>query len=256
MYVDQAKMKAARDRRALTQEALANQARVNVRTVQRAERGQPIHAETLAEIAAVLGVPPAGLLRAAPVKEQEVMQDQEEGQTQVLKRVDSAEIVVSTLERSTMAVLGCTAEPTPETMPSLRQLIQTLERLVRHPWDFDAPPPLSFGSLLDRLEAVVELKAALAEIERNGMALFMATSTAFVKVPYGCEEGHMVTGRTQNASYVVAVRFHIAEYHSERIRISSDVRWPLDAEPEPELGPEWGSKLSDLADNLADDIPF
>ena len=58
----------------MSQENLANQARVNVRTIQRAEGGLPIRAETLAEIAAVLGVPPAGLLRSGPQKETEVLE--------------------------------------------------------------------------------------------------------------------------------------------------------------------------------------
>lgn len=52
-------MKSARDRRAMTQEALAHQARVNVRTIQRAENGEPVRHETLADIAAALGVPVA-----------------------------------------------------------------------------------------------------------------------------------------------------------------------------------------------------
>lgn len=253
MYVDPQKMKAARDRRALTQEALANQARVNVRTVQRAEGGLPIHAETLAELAAVLGMPPAGLIRPGPVKEQEVLASEtEEGQTQVLKRVESAETVISTLERSTMSVLGCSAEPTAETMPALRAIIQTLEGVIRNPCDHEQASPLSFSSLLDRLDAVVQLNTALADIERSGMALFMATSTAYVKIPRMSEEGFLYTGRRQQPEYVMAARFMIGDYQSERLRVSRDVRWPLDGEPEPST--EWGSKT--FADDLDEDIPF
>ncbi|WP_338466364.1 helix-turn-helix domain-containing protein [Novosphingobium sp. ZN18A2] len=260
MYVDPKKMKAARDRRALTQEALASQARVNVRTIQRAESGHPIQAETLAEIAAVLGLPPSGLIVPGPVKEQEVLAaEADEGQTQVLKRVDSGEMIIATLERSLMVVLGCSAEPTAETMPALRTLIKTLERLFRDPCDVEKSPPLTFYSLLDRLDAVVALNTALADVERNGMALFMATSTAYVKVPYRGEEGYMITRTGQWPEYVTAARFMIAEYQSERIRVSKEVRWPLSEEDIPSSS-GWPSTevdgLKPAADDLDGDIPF
>lgn len=236
MFVDPIKMKAARDRRALTQEALAHQARVNVRTIQRAESGQPVHAETLAEIAAVLGVPPTGLLRPPPAKEQEVLgAEADDPQAQVLKRVESGEVVVATLERSAMAVLGCTAEPTVETMPTLRSLIQALESLIRDPWEFGHAPPLRFGSLLDRLDAVATLNGALADLERNGIALFLAVSSEYVKVPFGVEEGHMVTTTRQQPEYVRAARLLIAEYTSERIRVPADVVWPLQIEADDDI---------------------
>lgn len=238
MHIDPVKMKAARDRRALTQEALAHQARVNVRTIQRAESGLPVHAETVAEIAAVLGLPPIGLIRPGPIKEAEVQAgDVEEAQTQVLKRVESGETVIATLERATMAVVGCSAEPTAESMPALRNCITALEQHIVDPWDFERTTPLRFTSLLDRLEAVAALNEALSALERQGIALFMAVSSLYVKVPFGTDEGLMVTKTTQPPSYIRAARFMIADYTSERIRISADVVWPLELE-------------------LPDDIPF
>lgn len=234
MFIDPVKMKSARERRALTQEALAHQARVNVRTVQRAESGQPVHAETVAELAAVLGVPPAGIIKPGPQKEEEVRDaEADEGQTQVVKRVEKGEIVVSTLERSAMSVLSCKAEPTEQTMPALKKLIQALEPLIGNPWEVDDAPPLRFDSLLDRLEAVSELNAALSGIEKHGMALFMAISTEHVKVPHRVEEGFMATRYNQSAEYVRAARFLIADYTAERMRVPADVVWPLDPEPEP-----------------------
>lgn len=240
MFVDAVKMKSARERRALTQEALAHQARVNVRTVQRAESGLPVHAETVAELAAVLGLPPAGLIRPGPQKEPEVAaSDLEESQTQVLKRVDRGEMVVATLERSVMAVLGCSAEPTAETMPALRNLVKALEAIIWNPWDFEETPPLKFGSLLDRLDTVASLNEALSQIELQGMALFMGVSSEYVKVPKGTDERIMVTHTGQWAQYVRATRFVIADYTSERLRMPADVIWPLQIEQE-----------------LEDDIPF
>lgn len=232
MHIDPVKMKAARDRRALTQEALAHQARVNVRTIQRAESGLPVHAETLAEIAAVLGLPTSGLVRPGPVKEAEVTASEiEETQGQVLKRVESGEIIVATLERSAMAVIGCSAEPNSDTMPALRACIVALESMISDPWDAERRMPVRFNSLLDRLDAVAALNEALAALERQGIAVFMAVSSEYVKVPYLSDEG-MATHRGQAPEYVRAARFMVADYVSERIRLSADVLWPLQIEPD------------------------
>lgn len=165
MYVDPKKMKSARERRAITQESLAHQARVNVRTIQRAETGLPIRAETLAEIAAVLGMPPAGLLGPAPLKEPEVIDAEADEEVEVqtsLKRVASGEQVVRALERASMSVLECAAEPTEASMPVLKKVIATLEALMRDPCCFEEQPPLRFKSLIDRLESVAALNGALA----------------------------------------------------------------------------------------------
>jgi transcriptional regulator with XRE-family HTH domain len=237
VYVDPKKMKSARERRAMTQENLANQARVNVRTIQRAETGLPIRAETLAEIAAVLGMPPAGLLGAAPHKEPEVVDAEAgvdaEAEAEVqtsLKRVTSADQVIRALERAVMSVLECSCEPTDANMPVLKKAITQVESLMRDPWCFEDSPPLRFKSLIGRLESVAALNTALAELEREGFALFMATSSQYVKVPRGQEEGIMATHLRQSPQYAFAARFLIAEYVSERVRVSPQVNWPLEIE--------------------------
>lgn len=231
MYIDPQKMRSARERRALTQESLAYQARVNVRTIQRAESGLPIRAETLAEIAAVLGMPPIGLLRPAPEKEPEVAEAESEAEAHSsLKRVTSAEQVVRTLERAMMTVVECSAEPNEATLPVLRKIIGQLEKMLRHPCDPDRAPPLTFPSLIYRLESVAALNVALSDLEREGLALFMGTSSQYVKVPRMQEEGFMATSGRQRPQYVLAARFLVAEYGSERIRVSSDVLWPLEIE--------------------------
>lgn len=239
MYIDPQKMRSARERRALTQESLAYQARVNVRTVQRAESGLPVRAETLAELAAVLGMPPAGLLRPAPTKEPEVAEAEEivlDGEVHTsLKRVTSGEQVVRALERAVMSALECSAEPTEGTMPILREAIIKIEALMRNPWNWDQPSPLRFSSIINRLESIAGLNEALAALDREGLALFMGTSSQCVKVPRGQEEGHMATHLRQLPEYVFATRFLIGEYVSERVRVSSNVLWPLEIEPEPDV---------------------
>ena len=229
MYIDPTKMKSARERHALTQENLAHKSRVNVRTIQRAESGYPVRAETVQDIAAVLGMPPAGLMRPGPVKEDQVVSDEmadSAGPTHVLKRVESGEHIVATLERAEMTFLECTAEPNPENMPALTELITQLEALIRSPWEEHNLTPLRFSSLLDRLGAVATLNSALANIERQGMALYMAVSVEYVKVPRRTDEG-MYVYTNQQPEYATAVRFLISAYSTERVRLPASVNWPL-----------------------------
>ena len=238
MHIDPKKMRSARERRALTQESLAHQARVNVRTVHRAESGLPIRAETLAEFAAVLGLPAAGLLGSRPLKEPEVIDaeaDSEPDPRTSLKRVVSAEQVIAALERATMSALECSAEPNEATMPVLKSVVGNLEALMRSPWDFDEPSPLRFCSLINRLESVAALNTALTELEREGLALFMSTSSRYVKVPRGQEEGFRATSDRQRPEYVFAVRFLIGEYVSERVRVPATVIWPLPIEDDDDI---------------------
>jgi len=227
MIVDSEKMKAARDRKALTQEALAHQARVNVRTIQRAENGSPIRHETVADIAAVLGMPVAGLIGKAKLAEPAVAEGAWEMPMQVLKRVESGEAVIADLERSVMSSLACSAEPTPDNMPVLRSAVKLLESLQRSPWSETSSSPLSFASLLDRLEAVANLNACLSELEGAGLALYVATSTERVRVPWMTDMG-LRSFDDDPPYYRRALRMQIAEYNADRIRLPSWVRWPLE----------------------------
>ena len=105
----------------------------------------------------------------------------------------------------------------------------TLEGLLRSPWDAMEPPPLRFDSLLQRLETVASLNDQLSALERVGLALYSAASTHFVKVPYYTDEG-MTTGSRQSAEYATGARLMIAEFESDRLRITADAVWPLGEE--------------------------
>ena len=233
MMIDGMKVKSARDRRALTQEALAHQARVNVRTIQRAECGEPIRHETLADIAAALGIPPAALLRSEATYEADGEQELDTTKTQVLKRAERGDTVIALLERAVMAVIDCTADPTETNMPSLKAAITALEAHIGNVWDENNRLPLRFDSLLTKLEATVALNSVLVELERAGLALYCAASTELVKVPQMHEEG-LAISYGQRPRYATAARFVIANYENERLRVRADVIWPLQIEPEPE----------------------
>lgn len=181
----------------------------------------------------MLGVPPAGLLRVDVANDTDAEPEPESSQTQVLKRVDRADMVIGLLERAVMAVIDCTADPTEKNMPPLKATITALEGHFGNVWDVTNSLPLRFDSLLRKLEATVALTGNLMELERAGLALYCAASTEYVKVPELTEEGLAISYR-QKPRYVTAARFVIADYESERLRVSADVVWPLELEAPPD----------------------
>ena len=67
LKIDRKTLKLLRERRLYTQDEFAVAAGMSVRTVQRAEMGMPVSAETLKSIAAVLEVPTTRLLAPMPL---------------------------------------------------------------------------------------------------------------------------------------------------------------------------------------------
>jgi transcriptional regulator with XRE-family HTH domain len=66
MICDTKKLADLRLKLALNQEALAGKAKLHVRTIQRAEAGKKVGAQTVQEIATALGVTPAQIIAATP----------------------------------------------------------------------------------------------------------------------------------------------------------------------------------------------
>ncbi|MBX9643063.1 MAG: helix-turn-helix transcriptional regulator [Novosphingobium sp.] len=245
MQINKHQLQTVREGCALTQEGLAHKARVSVRTVQRAESGLPIRPETLADIAAVLGVSPQSLIEHAfaedgvgPDSDSQIAAD---GRGQLLKRTESAEYVVTLLERSTMACLQCQCEPSDDNIEALRSTVGAIEGLMRDPWDDQAPPPLRFKSQIDRLDALVLLAGSLQQLKSAGLALYAAASSELVKVPSDDDLGMRVRA-DQQPEHICAARFMIARDSGERVRSCVDVTWPLAPEQDPALHPSAGAE--------------
>lgn len=229
MRCNPTKLRSARDRRALTQEMLAIKANVNVRTVQRAEAGFPLRHETLADFAAVLGVPTANLIMSDSNTDGD-RSDMAEGSATglILKRAGTGKQVMELFETSPLIKLECGLDPNADIMETLREAIGFLERYIPDPWAVNASAgPLSFNSVLDRLDALANANSVLQRLERDGLALYCGSSFVSAIMPQYSDEG-MVTRQHQPADAVRAARMVIAEYELTKLSVDLNTKWPVE----------------------------
>lgn len=248
MKCDTVKLKAARDQHAMTQEVLAARAKVDVRTVQRAESGAPLRQETIADLAAVLGIPLNGLIAPGNSETTATAVKAFFGPGLVLKRSVTGREVIELLETTALGKLECDADPTEAVMDTLRIAIRLIEGMLPQPWNEEGQAgPLTFPSLVDRLEAIAKVTATLTQLESQGLALFCGSSWERAVMPRWSEEG-LYTRTGQRAESVRATRLLIAQI-ADRTTVQRKTNWPVEIEEE-EYEP-WGE-----ADSEKDKIPF
>lgn len=245
MRFDIDKLKEARERRAMTQEKVAADARVDVRTVQRAEAGADLRQDTVADIAAALGVPHESLVdvqgTAAP--EVPVIGDTF-GPGLVLRRATKGRQVIELLEMSELAKLECDADPTEKTLEVLKSAIRLIEGMIPDPWSESARGALSFVSLVDRIERIAEVNKVLEELEREGLALHYGQMWGRAKMPQVHYEGMFLPN---DSEVVQAARFLISSNLTERVTVEKLTTWPVNLD---------SLKSNTVAEDLDDDVPF
>jgi transcriptional regulator with XRE-family HTH domain len=237
------KLRAARDRRALTQEKLAAEAKVDIRTVQRAEAGAPLRQDTIADIAAVLGVPLAALIdRSSPQSEEGVVAGIIFGAGVTLKRATTAREIIELLEDTHLAKLECDADPTEELMTDLADAISFIEGMLPHPWsEEEQNGPLTFNSLVTRLQHIAKLNTVLDALERHGLALFVGSTWVNAIMPSWGEEG-LYTRTGQRPDNVRATRLLISPHVAERVSVQAATKWPVEiVTPEPAV--DWDEEV-------------
>jgi len=131
MALDGEKLRKIRTSKGMSQEKLAILANVNKRTVQRAEKGEPIALETAAFIAEAIGVSPS-TLRGAQMELFEA--DRKESEV-VLVSVNSGRRIINTLQSSFEAIIEYDVEPTIDNIEPLSQLAKSLEPFKPDPWE-------------------------------------------------------------------------------------------------------------------------
>jgi len=113
---------------------LAAQARIDVRTVQRAEAGEPLRQETIADLAAVLGVPSSALVVLDGAEDSPAGEPPQIGQIWgaglTLKRVSSGREAITTLETSELVQLECEVDPTEENLGTLTEAVRSSSPLL------------------------------------------------------------------------------------------------------------------------------
>ncbi len=248
MKCNTVKLRAARDRHGMTQEMLAAQAKVDVRTVQRAEAGAPLRQETIADLAAVLGVPLSGLVAKDDSETDRGTVQSFFGPGLVLRRTAKGREVIELLETTRIGKLECDADPTEDIIDVLRGAIRFIEGMLPDPWDAEGQTgALSFSSLVDRLEAIAKMTETLADLERHGLTLFCGSTWERAVMPRWGEEG-LYTRTGQRPESVRATRLLIAQIGGDRITVQRDIDWPVKIEPEEPIG--------GFPEGLDDDVPF
>lgn len=247
MKCNVAKMRAARDRRAMTQEKLAAEAKIDIRTVQRAEAGASLRQETIADIAAVLGLPLTGLIdNSSSSSEDNVVVGVIFGTGLTLKRAISAREVIELMEETRLGKLECDADPSDEIMDMLTEAILFIEKMLPKPWsEEERNGPLVFDSLVDRLQHISKMKTILANLDRQGLGLFTGSSWINAIMPLWSDEG-LYTRTNQPSESVRATRLLISSISADRVTV--------------QLATNWGVDVVDVSepfgDDLDEDVPF
>jgi transcriptional regulator with XRE-family HTH domain len=225
----------------MTQEKLAAMCKVNQRTVQRAERSESLQLDTLASLAATLGVTVGELTSTDGDRDLTDQPEASESNAAVLRRITSGKALIDLICGSFSAKLYCAAEPTEENIDALTDMVERIEKLIPNPWE--TPMEAENLTLAQRLREAHAITARLAELEKFGIAVFAGTYTARAQVPhYDVDEGHMYTRMNQKFEPVTVCRVSINPVGVERVIVA--------------VSDEWHDQAPSPPPQLDDDIPF
>jgi transcriptional regulator with XRE-family HTH domain len=213
-----------RTQQSMTQEKLAAMSSVNNRTVQRAEQSEPLQLDTLASLAAALGVTVGALTLTDGTSDYTAEPDVSESNAVVLRRITSGTALIGLIYDSFSAKLYCAAEPTEENIDALTEMVERIERLIPNPWQ--SPMEDEGLTLAQRLREALAITARLADLEKFGIAVFAGTYTARAQVPrYDVDEGHMYTRINQRFEPVTVCRVSINPMGVERVTVKVSDKW-------------------------------
>lgn len=232
-----------RIQQSMTQEKLAAMCKVNLRTVQRAERGEGLQLDTIASLADALKVTVGELTLTVSELDGVHQSETSEGNAVVLRRISSGKALVDLIYDSFSGKLYCAAEPTEDNIDALTGMIERIEKLIPNPWE--APTEAEILTLSQRLREALAVKTQLAELEKFEIAVFAGTYTARAQVPqYSTDEGHMYVRMNQQFEPVTVCRVSINPVGVERVTVKVSDEWKEEA-PSPSRPPPED-----------DDIPF
>lgn len=220
MAIDGEKLRKMRTAKGISQEKLALMCDVNKRTIQRAEKGQPIALETAAFIAEAMQVP-SSTLRSTQM---ELFEPATKAWNDVvLIPVTSGRRIIDVLRNSFEAEVTFDVEPTKENIEPLATFAGLLEPFKPNPWEHpDARYAPGYSEVLEKQAQANEVLPFLSSM---GISVFLATYTARRQVPhYNMDEGEMyVTNRTPHEQVQIALVVISDTSSSHLIRKPSDV---------------------------------
>jgi len=187
MALDGDKLRNLRAAKGMSQEKLARMANVNKRTIQRAEKGEPVGLETAAFIAEAVGVSPASLRGRQPDLFEAGKKQWDEV---VLVPVNSGRRIIDALRSSYDAEISFDVEPTQDNIEPLAKLAEMLERFKPDPWEtpFEKYEPAQ----AEVLQKQAEVNALLPSLLDMGINLYLGVYQAGRQTPsYDMHEGTM-----------------------------------------------------------------
>jgi hypothetical protein len=204
--------------------------KVSSRTVQRAEEGEFLQLDTLASLAAALGVTVAEITVPEESAEQIDQSETSESNAVVLRRMTSGMALIELIYDSFSGKLYCAAEPTEENIATLTDSSSASKG------SFQTPAPFETESLTlaQRLREALAITSQLADLEKFGIAVFAGTYTARAQVPdYDPDEGFMATRRTQKFELVTVCRVSINRVGVDRLTVKVSDEWRDETPPPP-----------------------
>lgn len=228
MALDGEKLRRIRTSKGISQEKLALMCNVNKRTIQRAEKGDPVALETAAFIAEAVGVTSASLRE---VTIEVVKTDDKEWNEVVLVPMTSGRRIVDTIRKSFEAELSFDVEPSMVNIEPLANLAKLLEPFVPMIWE--TPNEWYDPSRAEVLQKQAEVNEVLSILSGLGVTVFAATYTSRRQHPrYDYDEGHMyVTERTPYERSEIALVVVSDTTASHLMRVPTDII------------PEWGEEI-------------
>lgn len=158
-------IKSIREAKAFTQEKLSLLSSVNVRTIQRAENGDRIAADTLAFIAEALQVP---FSRVVASDDEDDVLDQ--GQV-VLRAADSGKAIADGLSSADVDSITCDLEPDDSNVELVAELMDQLDAF-RSDVACRERPGTRHRTVADRLRKIAALNATKRKLAETGVQIF------------------------------------------------------------------------------------
>lgn len=208
-----------REAKGLTQEDVASKSKLDVRTIQRAEAGQPIGAETLAQIAATLGVPNDDLRSG---------NDQEGAQPSnpevcVLHALRSPLELLAALKSHQEADIECVTETTSKGRgEAVLALLDAIEPAIPTLTpDVNEPVPSGLEQLRRKIGLEQKLNVIFQRMKESGIQLFAGTFTDMQRIPhYDFDEGFWSTSLRSQPQPVAILVMRIANVDQQRLVVT------------------------------------
>lgn len=202
-----------REAKGMTQENLAHKSNVSIRTVQRAEAGSPIDIETLAQLAATLGVPQEELIASGPFGDG----DYDEPSIAVLLPAKSgrevAELFRGCAEANIDYVVDITATEKAKCVLQFLDAIEPHLPTLTPDIDWDTQVPTGVQKLKQKIELEKQVFTALEAMRSAGLQLYLGQITSMLVVPrYDEDEGCWVTriGQKKTPVKMAVLRIDLA----------------------------------------------